>query len=70
MIPPGQELDDMSPMPFGKFKAKPMTKVPAEWLHWYWTQPGKKEDMVCPVCDYIRRSLRALKKEAPDLIWT
>lgn len=61
-------LEDLSPMPFGKFKGKPMQDVPARYLHWLWTN-GKSEDKQCPVADYIRRNLSALTKEHKDGIW-
>lgn len=62
-------LTDKSPMPFGKHRGEPMEKVPVEYLHWLWCN-GKKEAMQCPVADYTRRNLAALKKENSDLIWT
>lgn len=54
-------------MPFGKYKGKRMQDVPANYLHWLWTN-GKEQDDD-PVADYIRRNLNALKKENPDAIW-
>lgn len=61
-------LEDLSPMPFGKYKGTPMQDVPADYLHWLWTN-GKDKDKICPVADYIRRSLSALKVENKNLIW-
>jgi hypothetical protein len=63
------QLEDTSPMPFGKHRSAPMQDVPASYLHWLWTN-GKKQDTRCPVADYIRRNLDALKKEHPDGIWS
>lgn len=63
-----QELTDLSPMPFGKFKGQPMQDVPASYLHWLWSN-GKQGDRRCPVADYIRRNLDALKQDHPDGIW-
>ena len=63
-----QQLDDLSPMPWGKHKGQPMQDISASYLHWLW-QEGKKNDKLCPVADYIRRNLSALKKEHPDGIW-
>ena len=63
-----KQLEDLSPMPFGKHKGQPMQEVPASYLHWLFTN-GKKEDKNCPVADYIRRNLDALKKEHHDGIW-
>jgi len=62
-------LQDTDKMPFGKHKDMPMQDVPASYLHWLWTN-GKKDDKQCPVADYIRRNLFALKKEMPDAIWS
>jgi hypothetical protein len=60
-------LEDLDPMPFGKYKGKPMQDVPANYLHWLWTSGKESDDD--PVSDYIRRNLNALKKEIPDAIW-
>ena len=68
------ELQDSSPMPFGKHGPSPkgndsvMSDVPASYLHWLWSE-GKKDDKQCPVADYIRRNLGALKQEYPDGEW-
>ena len=62
------ELSDMDPMPFGKYKGKPMQDVPASYLHWLWTN-GKQADRHCPVAHYIRLNLGVLEKEHPDGIW-
>lgn len=62
------KLDDISKMPFGKHKGIPMQDVPASYLHWLWTN-GKKEDLECPVADYIRRNLQSLRMEHKDGIW-
>jgi hypothetical protein len=61
-------LNDLSPMPFGKYKGQPMQDVPARYLHWLWTN-GKEHDKQCPVADYIRRNLSALQEEYKDGIW-
>lgn len=61
-------MTDLSPMPFGKFKGTPMQDVSASYLHWLWTN-GKSQDKQCPVADYIRRNLNALKMEFEDGIW-
>lgn len=62
------DLDDLSPMPFGKHKGEPMQDVPAAYLHWLWTN-GKQHDVRCPVAAYIRRNLNVLRKEHSDGIW-
>jgi hypothetical protein len=54
---------------FGIHKGKWMQEVPASYLHWLWSS-GKKEDKTCPVANYIRENIYALKKEYPDGIWT
>jgi hypothetical protein len=61
-------LNDLSPMPFGKYKGRPMQDVPADYLFWLWTN-GKEGDKVCPVAGYIRENLDALKRDHPDGIW-
>lgn len=62
------KLDDTSLMPFGKHRGKPMSDVPASYLHYLWQNGMKNEQS--PVADYIRRNLDALKLENKDLIWT
>ena len=66
------QLSDTDPMPFGKYsKTSPptlMQDVPASYLFWLWTN-GKKEDHRCPVADYIRRNINALRMDYPDGIW-
>lgn len=64
-----KELQDTDKMPFGKFRDQLMQDVPASYLHWLW-QEGKKNDKLCPVADYIRRNLSALKQEHPDGLWS
>lgn len=61
-------MKDTDPMPFGKFKGKPMQDVPSGYLCWLWNN-GKKDDMQCPVACYIRENLSALKMEHEDGIW-
>lgn len=62
------KLEDTDPMPFGKHKGELMQDVPASYLHWLWSN-GKKDDKRCPVADYIRRNLSALKQEFRDGLW-
>jgi uncharacterized protein (DUF3820 family) len=64
-----RKLRDIDKMPFGKHADQLMQDVPADYLHWLWIN-GKKDDKLCPVADYIRRNLLALKKEVPDKIWS
>jgi len=61
-------LQDSDLMPFGKHKGQPMSKVPADYLHWLWT--NRDETHADLVTDYIKRNLAALKKEHPDGIWS
>lgn len=63
-----KELQDDDPMPFGKYKGEPMSEVPANYLHWLWSN-GKEHDRKCRVADYIRRNLNVLSSEYPDGIW-
>jgi uncharacterized protein (DUF3820 family) len=62
------KLEDLDPMPYGKYKGVPMQDVPARYLHWLWTN-GLKDDPRSDVGDYIRRSVDALKQDYPDGIW-
>ena len=62
------QLQDDSPMPFGKFKGQPMSEVPASYLHYLWTT-GKRQDKQCPVADYIRRNLHCLEIEYENGVW-
>lgn len=61
-------LSDTDPMPFGQHKGMPMQDVPVAYLHYLWQRGLKTEDK--PVANYIRKSLPALRKENPDLIWS
>lgn len=61
-------LEDTDSMPFGKHKGVPMQDVPAQYLHYLWTN-GMSSDQAGNVADYIRRNLSALKQEYPDGIW-
>jgi hypothetical protein len=62
-------LLDTDPMPFGQYRGKSMSDVPASYFHWLWTKQGMEHDTVSPVADYIRRSLSALQQEFHDGIW-
>ena len=62
------ELKDTDRMPFGEHRGEPMQDVPANYLHWLWTN-GKEHDKQCPVADYIRRNLDSLRTEHKDGIW-
>jgi hypothetical protein len=64
-----KNLADIDLMPWGKYAGKPMSDVPAGYLHYLWTH-GKKDDRQCPVADYIRRNLNGLRMEYKDGIWT
>jgi uncharacterized protein (DUF3820 family) len=61
------KLDDLSNMPFGKYKGVKMQDVPASYLFWLWT--NGKENEKGDVADYIRENLHNLEKEYPDGIW-
>ena len=63
-----EQLIDDSPMPFGKYKGKPMQDVPADYFHWLWTNK-KPSDNDKPVFKYIKANLNALKMEYTDGIW-
>lgn len=63
------ELDDTSPMPFGKHKDTPMSEVPARYLSWLWANGKSEEVGKCPVADYIQNNLAALAMEYPEGEW-
>ena len=63
-----KKLEDMDEMPFGKHRGILMRDVPASYLHYLWIT-GKESDKQCPVTNYIRRNLMALKIEHPDGVW-
>lgn len=63
------DLDDTSPMPFGKHKGVPMSEVPARYLNWLWTDGKSAEVGKCPVADYIHNNIAALVVEYPDGDW-
>lgn len=66
-------LNDLSPMPFGMYKGKPMQDIPASYLHYLWINnlknhsPGSNQEAVY---NYIKENVHALKKENSDLIWS
>jgi hypothetical protein len=60
------EYDDLTPMPFGEHRGKPMQDVPAAYLHWWYTKTDRR---IAPLKAYIEKNLEALKKEYPDGIW-
>ena len=65
-------MNDLSPMPFGKYKGTPMQDVPANYLLWLWDN-GLKEKFLSDserseVHQYIKDSMSALKQECPDWI--
>lgn len=62
------ELNDTSPMPFGKYRGTPMQDVPVGYLHWLWCN-GVKGDKNGDLHKYIVSVLNALKDEDPDRIW-
>ena len=67
--PPGSyRLEDDSEMPFGKYKGFRMNAVPADYLHYLWTN-GLSEDERSSVADYIKRRIKALGMEDQDAIW-
>ena len=65
---PSGNLDDDALMPFGKHKGKKMTEVPVHYLHWLYCNTEKKP-FNRGVFVYIKKSLKALGMDNPDLIW-
>lgn len=61
-------MQDTDPMPYGKYKGRPMSDVPASYFHWLWHNGvGKKRGD--PVREYIKANMDSLQQEEPDLIW-
>lgn len=58
-------LNDDSPMPFGKYKGKPMREVPAQWLDWFHGEcdPNKCAYPQWQVLDYINRNRDVIDSE-------
>ena len=63
------KLNDEDLMPWGAHRGKTMESIPASYFHFLWTKLGKEHDKQCPVADYIRRNIGALKQEYEDGIW-
>ena len=65
-------MNDLSPMPFGKYKGTPMQDVPASYLLWLWDNGLKERSQITldriEVRQYIKDSMSALKQECPDWI--
>lgn len=59
-------LEDLDPMPFGKYKDTEMQDVPARYLFWYWSETDRFHP---EVNEYIRTNLNSLKQEYPNGIW-
>lgn len=62
-------LKDDSPMPFGKYKGKPMSEIPAAYFHWLWTEGGMENNRVDDVAIYIRENLAVLESEYQNGVW-
>lgn len=70
-------LKDTDQIAFGMHKGKPMSDVPASYLHYLWNNGMKKlaeTNVSVPnqqklVADYIKENLESLKQEHPDGIW-
>lgn len=60
------KLEDISPMPFGKYKGILMQDVPVTYLHWLWHNVYHPSG---GVYEYIKENISALKLENKDLLW-
>ena len=67
MMDPNKRLTDNDLMPFGKYMGERMEDVPADYLHWLWTQCNFRKES--PVGWYIQDNLNSLKLDHPDGIW-
>lgn len=63
------QLNDTDPMPFGKYKGMPMQDVPANYLHYLWTNGLRDQTHTSNVAHYIQLNMNALQQENKDLIW-
>lgn len=54
-------LTDSDPMPFGKYKNKPMKDVPATYLAWLWNNGCDNE----LVSNYIYNNITAINMDLP-----
>ena len=66
------KLNDLSPMPWGKYKGTLMQDVPASYLFWLWAEaedPHCERVQTSNIADYINRNLATLQTEHPDGIW-
>lgn len=65
-------LTDLDPMPFGKYKGKPMQDVPASYLAWMRDNMektgGANTEASVKVYNYIMNSWQAIKDELPDRV--
>lgn len=61
-------INDLDPMPFGKYKGTPMQDVPASYLHWVWHNTTT-DNCNGSLYSYIKFSVSALKDEDPDKLW-
>jgi len=62
-------MNDDTPMPYGKHQGTPMSKVPAKYLFWLWTNGLESQIGANDVADYIASRLEALQRAHPDGIW-
>lgn len=53
-------MNDASPMPFGKYKGKPLIAVPASYLIWVWENTDVRE----PLKTYIKDNIDVLYAQA------
>lgn len=73
-----KQLNDNSPMPFGKFKGEEMEDVPAPYLLWLWRENEAKYKAeggsqcnagLHSVMCYIEENLQVLQKEVSEGKW-
>lgn len=62
-----EKLEDMSPMPFGKYRGTPLQEVPGSYLLWLWDN-GVWNEPRKPIHHYIKESMNALLTENRDYI--
>ena len=61
-------MNDLSPMPFGKFKGEKLEDVPASYLLWLWNEGVLNELRHHELRAYVIECFAALEKDAPNVI--
>lgn len=55
------KFNDNTPMPWGKYKGKPMVEVPDTYLVWLWDDSGFDRTRNAALFAYIESNLEAIR---------